>query len=126
MRPGKPTALAIVKNKPLLLLPGNPVAAMLAFEVFARPLILKMLGIKQEHRPSVKAKLTRKVASSLGMRCFLRVKLVKKKDEIYAEPIRIRGAGVLTTMTRADGYVIIPEDRDYLKKGEIVTVYLFR
>lgn len=124
MRPGKPTAIASIKNKPVILLSGYPVAALFGFETFVRPLILKMLGVPHEMRPAVKAKLTRNVASTLGSRVYLRVKVYEKGEEYYADPIGTHGSGILTTMTKASGYVIIPENRDRLSKGESVTVYL--
>ncbi len=125
MRPGMPTALAILEGKPVLVLSGNPVAAMIGFEVFARPLILKLLGIEDEPRVRVKAKLTRKVASALGRRVFLRVRVYEKKGEFFADPVRIKGSGVLSTMTRANGYIVIPEDVEGIEEGEGVIVYLF-
>jgi len=125
MRPGMPTALAILQGKPIVMLSGNPVAAMIGFEVFARSLILKMLGIESEPRPMLKAKLTQKVPSALGRRVFLRVYAFERNGEFFAEPIRVRGAGVLSTMTRANGYVIIPENLEGLEEGEAVTVHLF-
>lgn len=125
MRPGMPTALAIVQGKPLLLLSGNPVAAMIGFEVFARPILLKLLGVKSEPRPVIKARITRKVASALGRRVFLRVHAFERDGEFFADPVRIKGAGVLSTMTKANGYVIVPESREGLDKGELVTVHLF-
>ena len=125
MRPAMPTALAILHGKPLIALSGNPVAAMIGFEVFARPLILKLLGVKSEPRPVLKARLTRRVPSVLGRRVFLRVHAFEREGEFFAEPVRIKGAGVLTTMTKANGYVIIPEDREGLAEGEPVTVHLF-
>jgi len=124
MRPGKPTGLAIVNDKPVVLLSGNPVAAIFGFDMFVRPLIQKMLGIEYEPRPTVQAKLTRKVPSALGVMVFLRVKVYLKGEQYYADPLRTAGAGVLTTMTKASGYVIIPEDRADLEEGEIVTVHL--
>ena len=124
MRPAMPTALAIVSNKPAIVLSGNPVAAMIGFEVFARPLILKMLGLKEE-RPKLKAKITRRVAGVLGRKVFLRVKVYERNGEFYAEPIRTTGSGIFTTMTKANGYVIIPENREGLEENEIVTVHLF-
>ena len=124
MRPAMPTALAIVSNKPAIVLSGNPVAAMIGFEVFARPLILKMLGLKEE-RPKLKAKITRRVAGVLGRKVFLRVKVYERNGEFYAEPIRTTGSGIFTTMTNANGYVIIPENREGLEENEIVTVHLF-
>lgn len=125
MRPAMPTALAILRGKPTIALSGNPVAAMIGFEVFARPLILKLLGIESEPRPMLRASLTRRVPSVLGRRVFLRVHAFEREGEFFAEPVRIKGAGVLTTMTKANGYVIIPEDREGLSEGEPVTVYLF-
>jgi len=124
MRPAMPTALAIVNNKPVIVLSGNPVAAMIGFEVFARPLILRMLGLKEE-RPKLKAKITRRVAGVLGRKVFLRVKVYERNGEFYAEPIRTTGSGIFTTMTNANGYVIIPENREGIEENEIVTVHLF-
>lgn len=124
MRPGMPTALAVLKGKPILVLSGNPVAAMFGFEVFARPLIFKLLGMKYESRVRVKAKLTMKVASALGQRVFLRVHVFEENGEFFVA-IRIKGSGVLSTMTRANGYVAIPENVEGVEEGEVVTVYLF-
>lgn len=125
MRPSMPTALAVVHKKPVIILSGNPVAAAVGFEVFARPLIQKLLGTKNDARVKLKAKLTRRVAGVLGRRVFLRVKVVEKDGEFLAEPIRVKGSGIITTMTKANGYVIIPEDREGLRKGEVVTAHLF-
>lgn len=125
MRPGMPTALAVLRGKPVFILSGNPVAAMIGFEVFARPLILRLLGVESEPRPVLKAKLTRKVASALGRRVFLRVTVFGRDGEFFAEPVRIKGAGVLSTMTKANGYVVIPENREGLEEGESVIVHLF-
>jgi len=125
MRPGMPTALAILQNKPVVVLSGNPVAAMVGFEVFARPVLLKLLGVESEPRPMVKARLTRRVPSALGRRVFLRVQVFEREEEFFAEPVRVKGAGVLTTMTKSNGYVIIPENREGLEEGEIVIVHLF-
>ena len=124
MRPAMPTALAVIDKKPVILLSGNPVAAMIGFEVFARPLILRMLGLEEE-RPRLRAKITRRVAGVLGRKVFLRVKVYEQNGEFYAEPIRTTGSGVFTTMTEANGYVIIPENREGLEENETVTVYLF-
>jgi len=125
MRPGMPTALAVVQRKPVLVLSGNPVAASVGFEVFARPTILRFLGIKEEGRARLKAKLTRRVAGVLGRRVILRVRVVEKDGVFLAEPIRIKGSSIITTMTRANGYVIIPEDREGLRENEVVMVHLF-
>ncbi|MGD8506180.1 MAG: molybdopterin molybdotransferase MoeA [Candidatus Bathyarchaeota archaeon] len=125
MRPAMPTALAIIHKKPVFILSGYPVAAIFGFEVFVRPTILKLLGIEHEPRPMLRAGLTRRVASVLGRRVYLRVHVFQKESEFFAEPVRTRGSGVLSTMTKANGYVVIPEDREGLEEGETVTVHLF-
>lgn len=125
MRPGMPTALAVLDRKPVFVLSGNPVAAIIGFEVFARPVLLKLLGIEKEPMPVLKAKLTRKVSSELGRRVFLRVYAFEREGEFFAEPIRIKGSGILSTMTKANGYVIIPENCEVLEEGEWVLVHLF-
>jgi molybdopterin molybdotransferase len=125
LRPGMPTGLAVLKGKPVFVLSGYPVAATVGFEVFARPIILRLLGIEQEPRPSLKAKLTRRVSGALGRRVYLRVSVYQKEEDFFVEPVRTKGSGLLTSMTRANGYVIIPEDREGLEKGETVVVHLF-
>jgi len=125
MRPGMPTALAILQGKPVFILSGNPVAAIIGFEVFARPLLLKLLGVEREPRPILKARLTQRIASALGRRVFLRVRVFERNGEFFAEPVRIKGSGVLSTMTKANGYVEIPENREGLEEGESVIVHLF-
>jgi len=124
IRPGMPTALAILEGKPVFVLSGNPVAATVGFEAFARPTLLRMLGV-DEARPAVEAKLTHRVAGALGRRVFLRVRVSEMSGGFFAEPVRVTGSGVLTTMTKANGYVIIPENREGVEEGESVRVHLF-
>ena len=125
MRPAMPTALAVADKKPIIILSGNPVAAMIGFEVFARPLICKMLGLKREFRLVIKAKITRRVTTALGRRSFVRVYVSQHGEEFLAEPVSILGSGVISTMTRAKGYVIVPENREGLEEGELITVHMF-
>jgi molybdopterin molybdotransferase len=124
IRPGMPTALGILEGKPIFVLSGNPVAATVGFEAFARPTLLRMVGVK-ETRPIVEAKLTRRVAAVLGRRAFLRVRVFESDGNFFAEPVRVTGSGVLTTMTKANGYVIIPENREGIEEGDSVKVQLF-
>lgn len=125
MRPAMPTALAVVDGKPVIILSGNPVAAMFGFEVFARPLILKMLGLKDEPRPLAEAKLTRRISTALGRKTFVRVRVFMRGGQLFAEPISARGSGIISTMVRANGYVVVPENREGLEEGEMVQVHLF-
>jgi molybdopterin molybdotransferase len=126
LRPAMPTALAVLEGKPVMVLSGNPVAAIIGFEVFARPLICRMLGMKQaEPRPTVNAVMTRKVAAALGRRTFVRVRVTEKNGEFFAEPVSARGSGAISTMTRGNGFVIVPENREGVTEGEVVLVRLF-
>ncbi|MCW4006233.1 MAG: molybdopterin molybdotransferase MoeA [Candidatus Bathyarchaeota archaeon] len=126
MRPAMPTALAVLEGKPVMVFSGNPVAAITAFEVFARPLICKLLGLKRtEERPVIKAVMKRKVATALGRKNFVRVKVTQKNEEFYAETISARGSGAISTMTRANGYVIVPENREGIAEGASVVVHMF-
>jgi molybdenum cofactor synthesis domain-containing protein len=125
MRPAMLTALAAIERKPVMILSGNPVAAITGFEVFARPLICKLLGMKQEEkRPTVKAVLTRRITTTPGRKNYVRVRVFHKNDDLMAEPIVSRGANAISTMTRANGYVIVPENRESLMEGIAVTVHL--
>jgi molybdopterin molybdotransferase len=126
MRPGMPTALAVVDGKPVMIFPGNPVAVMIAFEVFARPLICRMLGLSHEEaRPTLQARMRRRITAALGRRTFVRVRVFRKGGEIFAEPVSARGSGLISTMTRSNGYTVVPENREGLEKGEAVLVHLF-
>lgn len=126
MRPAMPTALAVLEGKPVMILSGNPVAAIIGFEVFARPLICKMLGMKKEEpRPVIKAVMARKVATALGRKTFVRVRVLQKNGEFRAEPVSARGSGAISTMTRGNGFVIVPENREGVSEGELVMVHLF-
>ena len=126
LRPAMPTAVAALDGKPVVILSGNPVAAVIGFEVFARPLICKMLGMsREEPRPTVNATMTRKVAGALGRRTFVRVRVTRKNGEFLAEPVSARGSGAISTMTRGNGFVIVPENRGGVTEGEVVLVRLF-
>ena len=126
MRPGMPTALAVLEGKPVMVLSGNPVAAVVGFEVFARPLICKMLGmIREEHRLTLRAKMIRNVSTALGRKTFVRVKTFEKDGNVFAEPVSARGSGAISTMTRGNGFLVVPEDREGVAEGEIVAVRLF-
>jgi len=126
IKPAMLTALASIERKPIMILSGSPIAAITGFEVFARPLICKLLGMKQEEkRPTVKAVLTRRITTTLGRKNYIHVRVFQKNEEIHAEPIATRNANTISTITKANGYVIVPENREGLMEGIAVTVHLF-
>ena len=126
IRPGMPTGLASVNGKPVVSLSGQPVAAMIGFNTFVRPLILRLLGTVEEPVPSVRAELSRRVASASGMRTYLRVVVRESERGYVVDPITTSGSGLLSSLTQANGIIVIPEDKEGLEEGEGVTVILFR
>lgn len=122
--PGKPTALGIVKERPVIGIPGYPVSAVMALDLFVKPLICKMLGIPLPKRNRQKAFISRKVSSGIGREEFLRVKLKRGDKGLIAEPLH-RGAGVITSLVKADGIVRIPRLSEGIEAGQIVEVELW-
>ncbi len=126
LRPAMPTGVAVLEGKPVMILSGNPVAAVIGFEVFGRPAISKMLGLNRtESRPTVKAVMTRKVSTVLGKKTYVRVLVKVKNGEFFAEPVSAKGPGAISTMTQSNGFVIVSENREGLIEGETVLVQMF-
>jgi molybdopterin molybdotransferase len=126
MRPGEPTGFGRIGEKIIFMLPGYPVASIFGFETFVRPALQKMHGVEvKSPYPQVKGRLRRKIASELGRRDFTRVKLEEEGERLFVEPIRTKGSGIISSLVRADGFVIVPENTEGLEKGEEVTVNLF-
>ncbi|MQG28107.1 MAG: hypothetical protein FI723_06915, partial [SAR202 cluster bacterium] len=129
MRPAKPLAFGHLngpggKNIPLLGLPGNPVSAMVAFEMFARPAIRTMLGKANIPRPMVEGVLTGPIRNEDGRRVYARVE-VELKDGVYqATPTGPQGSNILTSMSRANGLAICPEDLAGKDAGEQVQIIM--
>ncbi|NOZ25411.1 MAG: molybdopterin biosynthesis protein [Nitrospirae bacterium] len=125
IKPGKPVLLGIVDDRPVIGLPGYPVSAYITFELFAKPLIHRLLGITPERPDTLKARLSRPAASSLGQEEFMRVKVGKVGDKYVATPAG-RGAGALMTLQRADGIVRIPAMNEGIAQNTEVDVTLLR
>lgn len=122
-RPGKPVILAEVKGKPVVGIPGFPVSAVLAAELFARPLIAKMLGVEVPARSRLRAASGRRLASAEGVDEFIRVQLGRVGGRFVAVPLS-RGAGVITSLVRADGILRLPPESRGVEAGEEVDVEL--
>jgi molybdenum cofactor synthesis domain-containing protein len=126
LRPGYPTGLAVIDGKPVISLPGYPVSNAVAFRVFAKPLIARILGTVVDVEHIVRAKMARRVATPGGLRTFVRVKISRSEDGLTAEPIMASGAGVISSLTEADALLIIPEDSEGVDEGEEVELRLLR
>jgi molybdenum cofactor synthesis domain-containing protein len=128
MRPGMPTALAAIGNKPVILLPGHPVAALTAFNTLVRPIIALLTGapVKQMHDKIISATVKRRIPSRPGFRDFVRVIVHRTPNGFTVEPVRVRGASVISSMVRANGILEIKEEKEGVEAGEEVEVALFR
>ncbi len=125
VRPGHPVVLGTVGRTPVLGAPGYPVSAALTFDIFAVPLLAEISGTTPQRRPRAAARLARKLASPLGMDDWVRVRLGSVGDGLVATPLP-RGAGVLTSLVRADGLLIVPAGVEGHHAGTTVSVELLR
>ncbi len=125
IRPGKPVALGLVRDTPVIALPGYPVSAMLCCDLFVVPTLCRMLGIPAPQRPRVKATLARKVASTAGSEEYLRVRMGEVSGLLVAVP-SARGAGLVSALARADGILVIPALSEGRLKGAEVECELLR
>jgi putative molybdopterin biosynthesis protein len=125
VRPGHPVVLGTVDQTPVLGAPGYPVSAALTFDIFAEPLLAELAGAPPRARPRIPARLARKLASPLGMDDWVRVRLGVVGGTTVASPLP-RGAGVLTSLVRADGLLVVPAGQEGHHAGEKVEVELLR
>ena len=125
LRPGHPLVLGIVRDKPVLGIPGYPVSASLTCDLFVRPLIERKLGWRSARRQKATATLTRKLLSPMGEDEHVRVRLGRVGGRLIATPLQ-RGAGVITSLVRADGLVLVPRFSEGVDAGDAVEVELLR
>jgi len=124
LSPGKPTALGLIDDIPILCLPGYPVAGLVAMQFFLKPALLKLTGEAEPIASHliIRAKLASKIASSAGFTTVTRVSLRFEDGVCMAEPVMTSGAGILSSVALADGYVIVAEQIEGYHKGEEVDV----
>ena len=129
MKPGKPLAFGMFKRSdgkqiPHLGLPGNPVSSMITFEVFARPAILKMMGRSNLVKSNITAVMEDSVGNKDGRRIFARVVVTRRDGKYFAHITGPQGSGILSSMTKANGLAIIPENTKEVKPGAPVEVMM--
>jgi molybdopterin molybdotransferase len=132
MKPGKPLAFGCFypegeggRRVPHIGLPGNPVSSMVAFELFGRPAMMKMMGKRDWQRPIVRAIAENRILNQDDPRVFLARCFVTERDgRYYASLTGAQGSGILTSMMRANALTIIPADRDVVEKGEEIDVLM--
>lgn len=124
-RPGKPTILGQISNKPVIGLPGYPVSAYLSLEWFGMPLICRYLGLPVPERPRLTVTLGRRVVSEMGVEEHVRMTIGYVDGRYIANPLT-RGAGVTMSLVRADGLLVIPENSLGHEQNEEVEVELYK
>ncbi len=124
LRPGKPLAFGQVGGVPFFGLPGNPVSAMVTFDVFVRPTLLK-LGQRPDQATTIEAAVGEDMHSD-GRRSYIRVKLKRDSEGWIARSTGTQSSGALSSMMLADGLMIIPEDVKFLPAGTKLPIRLLR
>ncbi len=125
VKPGKPVILAIVNGKPVIGLPGYPVSAYIGFVNFVTPVLQYMSNETAQPEEFIKARISRRLVSSLKYREYVRVKVGRVGDKIIAAPLS-RGAGAAMSLVRADGLCVIPQNSEGVEAGDEVEVALYR
>jgi len=129
VRPGHPVILGMLRREeheiPIVGVPGYPVSAALTVDIFVEPVIAKWLGRRPLVLPVLSAQMTRKTVSPPGDDDYIRVVVGQVGEKILAAPIS-RGAGVITSLVRADGLVVLPRGVQGVEAGESVSVRLMR
>lgn len=122
LRPASPSGLGFINGVPVVLLPGNPVSCLCAYDFFAGR-IIRRLGGRRVDWPyrSTELPLARKLVSVVGRLDYARVRVVDSR----VEPLAISGASILSSTTRADGFVVVPSELEGYAAGSIVTVWLY-
>jgi len=124
-RPGKPVVLGSVNGKPVVGIPGYPVSAILSAELFVKPIIYMKQGSTLPEREKITAVISQRIVSALGMEEFLRVKLGQVGNRIVATPLA-RGAGLITSLIKADGILRLPRLSEGMEAGTEAAVELLR
>jgi len=125
MRPGKPITFGSLAGHPVFGLPGNPVSAMVTFELFVRPALLKMAGRRRLTRPRIRARALMTIPNPGNRRGYLRVRLERDGDGVGARLTGEQGSAILRSMVIADGLAVIPPDTT-VEQGSNVEVILLR
>jgi len=128
IKPGKPVTVALIGSKPVFSFPGHPTSALMIFQLLARPVIQVMAGKSAKENPSVTATATSRMFSAKGRHTFVTVRLVLDENttSLFAEPVETGASGSITTLAKADGFVEIPENNQFIDAGEKVTVFLLK
>ena len=136
MRPSSPAGMGRLGSTLVFLLPGNPVSCLCAYDFFAGRAIRRLAGLSADwpYR-TIEARAAQKIVSAVGRVDYCRVRIVQQKTHlatsvpqpggVLVEPVALSGASILSSTTRADGFVVVPAEREGYAPGSAVTAYLY-
>jgi molybdopterin molybdotransferase len=124
MRPGAPLGFGTLDGMPWLGLPGNPVSAMVTFELFARPLIRRQHGETKIFRHTLDVRTHDDISLAAPLTHFLRVIVEWNSDGAVARLTGPQGSGLLTSMARANALLVVPPERQLVRAGETLRAIL--
>ncbi len=128
LKPGKPMIGGLIRNVPVFGLPGHPAAVSVCFDVFIRPVLERMSGISEmsfgRGGNMIRARLSKNVSSSQGREEHIRVAIEEREDGLWALPV-LGKSGLIATLVKADGTIVIPLNINGIEAGEFVDVRLF-
>lgn len=122
MRPGAPVGYGIIGGRQWIGLPGNPVSAMVTFELFVRPLLRKLAGHRHLFRRTIPARVAERIVLGPRLQHFLRVVVTEERGQSAVRLTGPQGSGILTSMARANALLVVPEDRQEIAEGETLPI----
>jgi molybdenum cofactor synthesis domain-containing protein len=127
VKPGKPTTIAMVDGKLVFSLPGHPTSALLMFYLLVRPQIYRMVGTEEKAVPMIRAIANERMFSAKGRRTFTMVTIARDKSgRLIASPVALGLSGAITTLAKADGFIEISEEQQFIDAEDEVMVWLFK
>lgn len=125
IKPGKPTILGVIDNKPVIGIPGYPVSAFLVFDLFVKPILLKMQCIRDDESQYIECTLSRNIVSSLKNAEYVRMNIGYVNNKFVATPLE-RGAAQIMSLVKADGLLYIDRLSEGYNEGDLVKVKLIK
>jgi molybdopterin molybdotransferase len=125
-KPGKPLFFGARGDVSVFGLPGNPVSAMVCFELFVRPALVKMMGRQERGRPRIQVYFEKDVRNNFGRMHAMRVSLEKTERGWLARSVGAQGSGLVSSLTKADALALIGPESEEVKSGEFVEAIVLR
>jgi molybdopterin molybdotransferase len=126
LKPGKPVFFGVRENARFFGLPGNPVSAMVCFELFVRPALMRMMGRTDKHRPRIEVYFDEDVENKFGRMHAMRVRLSRTEKGWRAESVGAQGSGLVSSLTKADALALIGPESEGARAGEPVEAIVLR